>query len=92
MIERNIVIINKTGLHARPAAHFVQKANQFQSVIKIVCNGKEINAKSMIGVLSLGAGKGSKVTIKAEGDDAETAVAELARVIEQELPGEDQEG
>ena len=86
--ERDVVVSNKTGLHARPAAIFVQRANQFKSAIKIVFNGKEINAKSMIGVLSLGAGRGSRVTIQAEGEDAEAAAAELARVIEEELPEE----
>ncbi len=91
LAERDTVVVNKTGLHARPASLFVQKANQFRSAIKIVCNGKEINAKSMIGVLSLGAGRGSKITIQAEGEDAEAAAAELARVIEKELPEEDQE-
>jgi phosphocarrier protein HPr len=89
--EREVVVTNKTGLHARPAAIFVQKANRFESDIKIICNGKEINAKSMIGVLSLGAGQGSRVTIQAEGEDAEAAAAELARVIEKELPEEDSE-
>jgi phosphocarrier protein HPr len=89
--EREVVVTNKTGLHARPAAIFVQKANWFESDIKIICNGKEINAKSMIGVLSLGAGQGSRVTIQAEGEDAEAAAAELARVIEKELPEEDSE-
>ncbi len=89
VVTREAVIINKTGLHARPAAIFVQRANQFESAIKIVCNGKEINAKSMIGVLSLGAGRGSRVTIQAEGEDAEAAAAELVRVIEEELPKED---
>lgn len=91
LVERETVIINETGLHARPAALFVQKANQFQSTINIICNGKKINAKSMIGVLSLGAGRGSKITIQAEGEDAEAAAAELVRVIEKELPEEDQE-
>ena len=71
---------------------FVQTANQFESDIKIICNGNEINAKSMIGVLSLGAGQGSRVTIQAEGEDAEAAAAELARVIEEELPKEDTKG
>jgi phosphocarrier protein len=90
--EREVVVANKTGLHARPAAIFVQTANQFESDIKIICNGNEINAKSMIGVLSLGAGQGSRVTIQAEGEDAEAAAAELARVIEEELPKEDTKG
>ncbi len=90
-VTRETVITNKTGLHARPAAIFVQRANQFNSAIKIACNGKEINAKSMIGVLSLGAGRGSRVIIQAEGEDAEAAAAELARVIEEELPEEDKE-
>lgn len=89
--ERDTVVINKTGLHARPAALFVQKANQFQSAINIACNGKEINAKSIIGVLSLGAGKGSKITIRASGEDAEAAVAELVSMIENQLPEADQE-
>ena len=89
LVIRKTVIINRIGLHARPAALFVQKANQFQSAIKIICNGKKINAKSIIGVLSLGAGQGSRVTIQAEGEDAEAAAAELVRVIEEELPEED---
>lgn len=92
LVERKTVVTNGTGLHARPAAMFVQKANQYQSSIKVVCRGKEVNAKSIIGVLSLGAGQGSELEIKAEGKDAEAAVHGLVGIVEEGFPEEDGEG
>ena len=60
MVEKNFVVKNETGLHARPASLFVQKAAKFKSTIKIKKDGKEGNAKSIISVLSLGASNGSE--------------------------------
>ncbi|HOC05975.1 MAG: HPr family phosphocarrier protein [Bacillota bacterium] len=81
MAEKKVVIKNKTGLHARPAALFVQKAGQFSSDVSITLGDKEVNAKSIMGVMSLGAGPGSEILIKAEGEDAQQAVDTLAEII-----------
>lgn len=81
MAEKKVVIKNKTGLHARPAALFVQKAGQFSSDVSITLGDKEVNAKSIMGVMSLGAGLGSEILIKAEGEDAQQAVDTLAEII-----------
>jgi len=83
--EKRITIKNKSGLHARPAAIFVQVANKYDSEI-IVKKGKlEINGKSIMGILMLAAGKGSQVTLKVDGEDAEKAMAELEQVLAGEL-------
>ncbi|MFP4020066.1 MAG: HPr family phosphocarrier protein [Halanaerobium sp.] len=90
MLSKNKVKIkNKTGLHARPAAQFVQKASNFDSEINIIYDGQEVNAKSIMGVMSLGIGQGSEILLKAEGDDSETALEELSRYIEVKMPEED---
>lgn len=81
MFEETVVVKNKTGLHARPASLFVRKANSFKSEIKIEENGREVNAKSIIGVLSLGVSQGKTITIKAEGEDEMLAVKELIKLI-----------
>ena len=81
MVEDKFIIRNETGLHARPAALFVQKANLFKSDIRLVHGKKDINAKSMIGVLSLGAVQGSEVLIRAEGEDALHAVDVLGELL-----------
>lgn len=83
MYQKTVIITNKSGLHARPAMLFVQKANQYTSEITIAKSDSEkINAKSMLGLLALGAAKGTPVEISAEGPDAEAAVTELAEWIE----------
>ncbi len=83
--EKRITIKNKSGLHARPAAIFVQVANKYDSEI-IVKKGKlEINGKSIMGILMLAAGKGSQVTLKVDGEDAEKAMAELEQVLAGEI-------
>jgi phosphocarrier protein HPr len=83
--EKKIVIKNKSGLHARPAAIFVQIANKYDSEV-IIRKGKlEVNGKSIMGILMLAAGKGSQVTLKIDGEDAEIAMAELEMVLSGEI-------
>jgi len=88
--EKKVIITNKTGLHARPAAQFVQKAGKFDSKIEIVFEEKEVNAKSIMGVMSLGVGKGNEITVRADGEDADKAVEELVDFIEVEMAKEDE--
>lgn len=82
MVERKVTVKNKTGLHARPAALFVQKASQFQSEIKILKDGREASAKSIMGVMSLGVSQGTEILIKADGDDAQQAVEALTELVQ----------
>jgi phosphocarrier protein HPr len=80
--ERTFVIVNQLGLHARAAAQLVQIANRHRSEIHVEKDGMSVNGKSIMGVLTLAAAKGSTITVRCEGDDAERAMAELAKVIE----------
>lgn len=80
-IERKIKVNNKQGLHARPAAMFVQIANKFDSVIKVQKDGEVVNGKSIMGILMLAAEKDSEIVIIAEGNDSEEAVNELEVVL-----------
>lgn len=82
MVERSVVIENATGLHARPAAQFVQAAGKFASKIRIAKEGKEVDAKSILAVLSLGAHRGVTITIKADGADETAALESLVSLIE----------
>lgn len=84
MIEKTFVITNETGLHARPAALLVQAAGKFDSEITLQYKEKKVNLKSIMGVLSLGIGKGSEITITIEGGDEELAMKELEETIRQE--------
>jgi phosphocarrier protein len=81
MYSESIVVENKTGLHARPAAAFVQAAMKFKSNITIEKDSKKANAKSMLALLSIGASKGSTVTLTAEGEDENEAVKALTDLI-----------
>ncbi len=81
IVTKKVVIKNKMGLHARPAAVFVQIANKFDSEISVKRGKHEVNGKSIMGILMLAAGKGSKILIKAEGIDCETAVNELEKLL-----------
>jgi phosphocarrier protein len=74
-------IINRLGLHARAAAKLTHIASGFQSEIWLSRSGRRVNAKSIMGVMMLAAGKGSKVTIEASGADADAALAALTRLI-----------
>ncbi len=80
-MEKDIVIKSKQGLHARPAALFVQIANKFDSDIFVIKDGEEVNGKSIMGILMLAAEKGAKVRLKAIGSDAEEAIAELEKIL-----------
>ncbi len=81
MPEREVKIQNKLGVHARPAAEIVKAAGKFKSNITIVRDDLEVNAKSIMGVMMLAAEFGAVVTLRATGDDAETALDALAAVI-----------
>ena len=80
--ERTFTIVNKLGLHARAAARLVQTANRFTSEIRVEREGQQVNGKSIMGVLMLAAAQGSQITVRAEGDDAEEALAALGSLIE----------
>jgi len=84
-VEKKIIIKHKQGLHARPAALFVQIANKFESVISVRKGDQEVNGKSIMGILMLAAEKGSQLYIRAEGQDAKKAVEELERLLLGEL-------
>ncbi|MFA5310857.1 MAG: HPr family phosphocarrier protein [Candidatus Omnitrophota bacterium] len=86
-IKKELVVKNKQGLHARPAALFVQIANKFDSRITVRHDDEEVNGKSIMGILMLGAEKGSSIIIEADGEDALIAMEELERIImsEEEL-------
>lgn len=81
MIERAVTIMNPLGLHARPAAQLVRIASAFQSHVELEKDGMTINAKSIMGVMMLAAEQGSTMIIRAEGPDAEAAVAQLAQLV-----------
>ncbi len=83
--EKKITIKNKSGLHARPAAVFVQVANKYDSEVTVKKGKLEVNGKSIMGILMLAAGKNSQVTLKIDGEDAESAMAELEQVLSGDL-------
>lgn len=85
MAEQTYTITAETGIHARPATQLVNKAGQFESEITLNYNGKSVNLKSIMGVMSLGVGKGAEVTIKAEGPDEKEAISALDEVIKKDL-------
>lgn len=82
MIKKEAIVKTSTGLHARPATLLVKKASGFKSDIQLEFNDKKVNAKSLIGVLSLGVTKDSKITIITSGDDETLAAEEIVRVID----------
>lgn len=81
MIQQELEIINKLGLHARASAKLTQMAAKYKSEVWLTRNARRINAKSIMGVMMLAAGKGAKVTLQAEGPDEEACVAALAALI-----------
>jgi phosphocarrier protein len=81
MIEREIEIINRLGLHARAAAKFVRLAGSFSSKIIVDRDGEEVDAKSILGLLLLAAAQGTKVRIRCDGDDESEALEALARLV-----------
>lgn len=84
LLKKKLIVKNKSGLHARPAALFVQVANKFDSRITVRRDAEEVNGKSIMGILMLGAEKGSSIIIEIEGDDAHMAMIELEKIITSE--------
>lgn len=82
MKKRDIIIKNKTGLHARPAADFVNKAGTFKSDVKIIKDGVAINGKSIMSLLTLAAAYNTKLTLVLEGEDEEIALNVLCKLLE----------
>jgi phosphocarrier protein HPr len=81
MIEKTVTITNSTGLHARPAALFVQTAGKFTSYVWLSKNDKKVNAKSIMGLMSLAVSSGTVIAIGAEGEDEQIAVKELIDLV-----------
>ncbi len=81
MIEQNVTIVNKLGLHARAAARLVTCASQFASDVRLNYNGQEVNGKSIMGVMMLAAAKGAELSLIAEGEDENEAIETIKRLI-----------
>jgi phosphotransferase system HPr (HPr) family protein len=84
LVRKKLIVKNKQGLHARPAALFVQVANKFDARITVKRGEEEVNGKSVMGILMLGAERGSQIVIEAEGDDAHKAILELENIVTKE--------
>ena len=82
MYSKEVVVRNQVGLHARPATFFIQRANEFKASVWIEKDARKVNAKSLLGVLSLGITKGTAVNILADGTDEEEAVNRLVDLVE----------
>lgn len=91
VLEKKIVIKNKLGLHARPAAMFVQIANKFDCDIIVRKGREEVNGKSIMGIMMLAAGKGDIIHIKTSGDGQEQALAELEELLAGDLDKKEKE-
>lgn len=81
MASIEATIVNKLGLHARASAKLTQVASGFKSTVWLSRDGRRVNAKSIMGVMMLAAGKGSSITVEAEGGDAEAALAAIGKLI-----------
>ncbi len=89
MIEKKVILKNRLGLHARAASLLVNVARKFSSSIHLVKDSEEVNAKSILGILTLSASKGSELIIKAEGEDEVEAIREIEELIEKKFYEED---
>src|SRR4249919_474421 len=87
-VSKELIVLNKLGIHARPAAMFVRTANRFACEIFVEKDGEKVNGKSIMGLMMLAAGPGSKLTIHAHGHDARAAVAELETLIKRKFDEE----
>ena len=85
MFTQEVNVNNEVGLHARPATYFIQKANEFKSGIWVEKEERRVNAKSLLGVLSLGIVKGTTITLIADGPDAKEAVEALVQLVNGQL-------
>jgi phosphocarrier protein len=87
-VQKEVIILNKLGLHARPAAMFVRAANKHKSEIWVEKGGEQVNGKSIMGLMMLAAGQGTKLIISAEGADAGQAIQELELLIQKRFDEE----
>ena len=87
-LSQEMVILNRYGLHARPASKFVKLASRFKSSIYVEKDGEEVNGKSIMGLMMLAAGEGSHILVKATGPDAREALDELQKLVDERF-GED---
>jgi len=85
MLEQEIVVTNKLGLHARASAKLVQVVQGFKATVWLVSRGREVNAQSIMGVMMLAAGIGTALTIRADGPDEQTAVSAVADLFERKF-------
>ena len=85
IMTKDFTVLNKLGIHARPAAMFVKTANRFTCEIFVEKDGEKVNGKSIMGLMMLAAGPGSKVTVSAQGHDAPQALAELEVLFKQKF-------
>ncbi len=81
VFEKKVVIKNKQGLHARPAALLVQTANRFKCEVEILKGREKVNGKSIMGIMTLAAGVGTPITIRTHGEDAALAIEEIVKLI-----------
>ncbi len=81
MISKEVTVLNSVGLHARPATYFIQKANSYKSSLWVECGDRRANAKSLLGILSLGITKGTRINIIADGADETDALEGLSNLI-----------
>src|SRR5436190_16095388 len=87
-LTKELLVSNKLGIHARPAALFVKTANRFQCDIFVEKDGEKVNGKSIMGLMMLAAGPGSKLTVHAQGPDASKALAEIENLIKRKFDEE----
>jgi phosphocarrier protein HPr len=85
VLTKELTVINKLGIHARPAAMFVKIANRFRCDVFVEKDGEKVNGKSIMGLMMLAAGPGSKLTVYAQGADAHQAVAELEALLKRKF-------
>ena len=88
ILTRDFMVMNKLGIHARPAALFVKTANRFTCEIFVEKDGEKVNGKSIMGLMMLAAGPGSKLTVHAQGHDASQALAEIDILIKRKFDEE----
>ncbi|WP_396623350.1 HPr family phosphocarrier protein [Luteitalea sp.] len=81
MVTRDVVIVNQLGLHARAAARFVRLASQYAATVRVAKGARELDGKSILGLLLLGAARGTTIVIRTEGSDAEAAADALAALV-----------
>jgi phosphocarrier protein HPr len=85
MVTKQLILINKLGMHARPAAMFVKITSKYKAEVMVEKDGEEVNGKSIMGLMMLAAGCGSKLKISADGPDADQLVSDIEQLIQQKF-------